>query len=151
VFPFVEQGPRTAVVEAAVDNAARRFLPGQYVTMQLVIGQRADALTIPRGAVSRMGGQARAWVARDGRAESREVTTGLENPERIEVLTGLAAGEQVVVHGHEGLYTGARVTDVARATPAAAGAPAQKGTPGKPASPAVPRDTDKPGMPGMRR
>jgi hypothetical protein len=32
VFPFVDQGSRTAVVEA-IDNRDRRLLPGQYVTM----------------------------------------------------------------------------------------------------------------------
>jgi hypothetical protein len=49
-FPFVDQGSRTAVVEALA-NAARRFLPGQYVTMQFVIG-----VSIPASAVGRMGG-----------------------------------------------------------------------------------------------
>ena len=51
VFPFVDQGPRTAVVEAVVDNPGRRFLPGQYVTMQFVTGERATALTVPVRAV----------------------------------------------------------------------------------------------------
>ena len=57
VFPFVDQGGRTGVVEAIVDNPGRRFLPGQYVMMQFVIGERADAVSVPRGAVSRMGGK----------------------------------------------------------------------------------------------
>jgi multidrug efflux pump subunit AcrA (membrane-fusion protein) len=109
VFPFVDQGPRTAVVEAVVENVARRFLPGQYVQMEFVTGERAEALTVPRGAVSRLGGTARVWVVRDGRAEPREVTTGLENPARIEIANGLQGDERVVARGHEGLYAGARV------------------------------------------
>ena len=35
---------------------------------------------------------------------------------RIEIAGGLAGHERVIVHGHEGLYAGARVTDVARAS-----------------------------------
>jgi hypothetical protein len=125
VFPFVDQGGRTGVVEAIVDNPDRRFLPGQYVTMQFVTGERADAVSVPRGAVSRMGGKATVWLAKDGRAEPRQVTTGLEGAERVEIVSGLQAGEQVVARGHEGLYAGARVSDTAAATSAreAAGDP----------------------------
>ncbi len=120
VFPFVDQGGRTAVVEAVVENQGRRFLPGQYVLMQFVTGERREALTVARGAVSRMAGKARVWIARDGRAEPREVTTGLEGPERVEILSGLAGSERVVVRGQEGLYAGARIAEAAGAVPAAA-------------------------------
>ncbi len=116
VFPFVEQGPRTAVVEAVVENADRRLLPGQYVTMQFVIGEHADALSVPRGAVSRLGDKAFVWVVADGRAESRVVTTGLGNPDRVEISDGLGGDERIVVRGHEGLYTGARVTEASAST-----------------------------------
>jgi multidrug efflux pump subunit AcrA (membrane-fusion protein) len=113
VFPFVEQGPRTAVVEAVVENTGRRFLPGQYVTMQFVTGERRDALTVPVGAVTRMGGKATVWVVKDERAEPQPVTTGLESPERVEISQGLKGDERVIVRGHEGLYAGARVSDTA--------------------------------------
>lgn len=132
VFPFVDQGPRTAVVEAVLDNRERRLLPGQYVTMQFVTGERVEALTVPRGAVARLGGVAKVWVVSDGRAEPREVTTGLEGPERVEVARGLTGTERVVARGHEGLYAGARVSE----TPTAAGAGARV-----PAAPAKPDAT----------
>jgi HlyD family secretion protein len=151
VFPFVDQGPRTAVVEAVVDNPGRRFLPGQYVQMEFTTGERAAALTVPRGAVARMGGKATVWVVKDGRAEPYQVTTGLEGPERTEIARGLAGDERVIARGHDGLYAGARVVDVAGAKPAAADAPTQKTMPEKPGSPEAPKDKDMPGMPGMRR
>jgi multidrug efflux pump subunit AcrA (membrane-fusion protein) len=129
VFPFVDQGPRTAVVEAMVDNAGRRLLPGQYITMQFVTGERSDALSVPRGAVRRLGGKASVWVVQDGRVQLREVTTGLESPERVEITRGLTEGERVVARGHEGLYAGARVAEVS--APAAPPAEdAHQGMPG---------------------
>lgn len=103
VFPFVDQGARTAVVEAVVGNPGRRLLPGQYVTMQFTTAERAGALTVPRGAVTRLGGTATVWTVRDGQAEPRMVETGLEDPERVEIVSGLAGGEQVIARGHEGL------------------------------------------------
>jgi HlyD family secretion protein len=112
VFPFVDQGARTGVVEAIVDNAARRLLPGQYVQLEFVTGNRPHALTVPRAAVVRMGGKARVWEVQGDRAQPHEVTTGLESPDRIEIVSGLSETAQVIARGHEGLYAGARVTDV---------------------------------------
>ena len=117
VFPFVDQGPRTAVVEALVENPARRLLPGQYVAMTIVTGERPGALTVPRAAVARLGRAPTVWVARDGLAERREVVTGLENADRIEIRSGLAEGERVVARGREALYAGARVVEAGPAAP----------------------------------
>src|SRR5574341_348724 len=152
VFPFVDQGARTAVVEAVVENPGRRFLPGQYVQMEFTTGERAAALTVPRGAIARMGGTSTVWVVKDGRAEPRDVVTGLESAERVENARGLAGGERVIARGHEGLYAGARVVEVAGAKPAA-DVPTEKttrGTPEKPAPTEAPKDKDMPGMPGMK-
>jgi RND family efflux transporter MFP subunit len=137
VFPFVDQGPRTAVVEALVDNTTRRLLSGQYVTMRFVTGERADALTVPAPAIVRMGGKATVWVVKEGRAEPRVVTTGLESPDRVEIRTGLTGDERVIADGHEGLYAGARVTDGSGPAPAS--------------SPAPDEQKDMPGMPGMKQ
>ena len=136
VFPFVDQGPRTAVVEALVDNTPRRFLPGQYVMMQFVVGDRREALTVPVSAVVRMGGKVTAWVAKDGRAEPRAVVTGLQDAERVEIVEGLMGDDRVIVRGHEGLYAGARINDAASPGPAPSQAPEGK--------------EEMPGMPGMK-
>lgn len=136
VFPFVDPGARTAIVEALVDNGRRRFLPGQYVQMAFITGERGDALTVPRGAVSRLGATATVWVVTDGRAERREVTTGLANADRIEVLTGVTAGERVITRGQESLFAGARVTESA-VTPTEPGAGAPRQT--RPPTPDAPR------------
>ncbi|HEX9259664.1 MAG TPA: efflux RND transporter periplasmic adaptor subunit, partial [Acidimicrobiales bacterium] len=96
VFPFVDPGGRTAVVEALADNPGRRLLPGQYVTMTFVTGARAQALSVPRGAVVRLGGKATVWTVEGEEAQPREVTTGLETAERVEILSGLEAGQRVV-------------------------------------------------------
>ena len=158
VFPFVDQGARTAVVEAIVQNDGRRLLPGQYVQMQFVTGERADALTVPRGAVARMGGKASVWVLKgEDQVEPVEVTTGLENPERVEILKGLEGGERVVTRGHEGLYAGAQVTAMSEEAATGQGGDQPKGTrAGKPSAQA-PADRSRGawrrnhGRPGGRR
>jgi len=144
VFPFVDQGSRTAVIEAVIENNGRRLLPGQYVQMQFVTGERADALSVPRGAVARMGGKAAVWIVKEDRAEPIEVTTGMENPERAEIVKGLVGDERVIARGHEGLYAGARVSDVSSSKPAPQeGADAHKGMPGIGAVPAKAKESGK--------
>jgi RND family efflux transporter MFP subunit len=148
VFPFVDAGARTAVVEAVIDNPARRWLPGQYVTMQFSTGDRADAVTVPRSAVARLSGKGTVWVVKDDRAEPRSVTTGLENPERVEVTQGLSAGERVVARGYEPLYAGARVTDVTKGTPAAPAGDEHKNMPGMNTPKESPSQRKEPGHAG---
>ena len=122
VFPFVDQGPRTAIVEALRDNSEHRLLPGQYVTMRFVTGERPEALTVPRSAVVRLGGKAAVWVVAQERAERRDVVTGLEGVDRVEIVSGLQATDRVIARGQEGLYAGARVSDTSGATPTREGA-----------------------------
>jgi multidrug efflux pump subunit AcrA (membrane-fusion protein) len=112
VAPFADAGSRTAIVEAVVPNGNRRFLPGQYVTMAFTTGVRNDALTVPRDALDRLGGRTTVWVVADGLADRREVTVGLEDAERVEIVSGLRAGDRVVARGGDALYAGARVTEI---------------------------------------
>lgn len=155
VFPFVDQGPRTAVVEAIVENPGRRLLPGQYVSMDFTTAERPNAVTVPRSAVARLGGKSTVWVVKDDRAEPRPVTTGLETADRVEIVQGLAAGEQVVARGREGLYAGARVADAAAGKPAPA-TPGHENMPGMggqdtPAKPPSSGMADMPGMSGAEK
>jgi multidrug efflux pump subunit AcrA (membrane-fusion protein) len=154
VFPFVDPGARTAVVEAIVSNPGGRFIPGQYVQMQFVTGERMAALTVPREAVVRMGGKARVWVlSGEDKVEPRDVTTGLESPDRVEIVQGLTGDEQVVAQGHEGLYADARVSDVSAGGPGRqVGGGGHAGMPGMGDAPATAKAPAKSGdmkdMPG---
>lgn len=145
VFPFVDPGSRTAVVEAVVENTGRRLLSGQYVQMQFVTGGRQDAVTVPPGAVARLGAKATVWVLKsEDQVQPVEVTTGLESPERVEILKGLEGGERVVARGHEALYAGARVSDVSAGTSATrGGADTHTGVPGMGEAPARPSAPEK--------
>jgi multidrug efflux pump subunit AcrA (membrane-fusion protein) len=128
VFPYVDPGARTAVVESLVANPGRQLIPGQYVQMQFTTGERKDALTVPRGAVSRLGGKATVWVLKgDDQVEPREVVTGFENPDRAEIIKGLVGNERVVVQGYDGLYFGAQVTPVSGGEMIASTASEKKG------------------------
>jgi len=82
-----------------------RAVPGTLVTALIEVGQRARALLVPRAAVR----EGIAWVVdAEGVAHRREVTEGLEGDGRVEIVSGLAPGERVVIAGASLLSDGAR-------------------------------------------
>jgi multidrug efflux pump subunit AcrA (membrane-fusion protein) len=136
VFPYVDPGARTAVVESVVDNPGRRLIPGQYVQIQFTVGERKDALTVPAGAIVRLGGKSTVWVAKgDDQVEPRDIATGLETPNRVEVLTGLTGTERVVTQGQEGLYADARIHAMGSGAVVSDAAPASKAADTTPEAP----------------
>ena len=64
---------------------------------------------VTRRAVSDQNGQSIVWVVAGGKATRRTVTPGLDRLDQIEVTSGLAPGETVIVNPPAGLTDGARV------------------------------------------
>ncbi|MEX5748081.1 efflux RND transporter periplasmic adaptor subunit [Massilia sp. X63] len=101
VFPQIREGRFTAEMVFTQDQPAV-ISPGQSLDAQLTLGRSAQALLLPAGAfVNDTGG---AWVfvvdKDSGRAGKRAVRLGRRNNSQVEVLSGLAAGEQVIVSSY---------------------------------------------------
>jgi HlyD family secretion protein len=87
-----------------------RLLPlNAGVSVEVVVGDRKDALVVPRGALQRDGDQRYVLVVRNGRAERRRVEVGLIGLSEVEVLEGLTAGEEVILLGATPIAPGQRV------------------------------------------
>jgi multidrug efflux pump subunit AcrA (membrane-fusion protein) len=84
--------------------------PGMSIEANVVAREKADALVIPAEAAQGTGVYA---VDRD-KARRRTIAIGLRGPRMIEVLSGLSAGERVVVPFPSHLRNGARVRAVER-------------------------------------
>jgi membrane fusion protein (multidrug efflux system) len=83
--------------------------PGGFVTIDIVRETRPAALLLPRQAVLRELQSAHVFVAKNGLAEKRTVTLGLEEGERVEIRGGVAAGERVIVAGQGSLRHGSPI------------------------------------------
>jgi cobalt-zinc-cadmium efflux system membrane fusion protein len=95
----VDPRTRTVLVRTELDNAGGRLKPSMLATM-LVQSDATDRLTIPASAVVRENNADHVFVAQGGnRYALRAVTVGEENKGRRPVLSGLAAGDQVVAEG----------------------------------------------------
>ncbi|MFK4875163.1 efflux RND transporter periplasmic adaptor subunit [Novosphingobium sp. ZW T3_23] len=99
----VDPGTGNAVIRVLVDNPGKLLLPGMFVRARMPRANMPSALTIPQQAVSRDGnGQAQVGVVdSQGRVHTRSVKVGDVVDGRYVVLSGIRAGETVVVVGQD--------------------------------------------------
>lgn len=110
IEPRVEQSTRTLQVRATAANPGGRLMPGSFAEVSLRLTRSEKALTIPSEAVvPQAGGKASVFVARDGKAEQRQVDIGLRTARSVEVLSGLQPGDTVISSGLQMLKPGGEI------------------------------------------
>jgi membrane fusion protein (multidrug efflux system) len=111
VSPLVDAGGRSILLRATVANNDAVLRPGMFARVQLLFNQD-KALVAPEAALSPSGETQYVYRVKDGKAERREVTIGERREGRVEILTGVAAGDQLVVAGIQRVTDGAAVNVV---------------------------------------
>lgn len=95
---------RTMQVEIDVPNAKGRLAPGMYADVQLQTQARNDALSVPVQALQQQGDKATVLVVDSAnRVQKRDVSIGIEDPNFVQVVSGLKEGDRVIV-GNLGSY-----------------------------------------------
>ena len=107
--PTLDPNRRTFRAEVAVDNETGLLRPGMFVEVAVLVEQRRDVNVVPRQAVASRGGRNVVFLLDGQRVSRREVRLGLGDDAKVEIASGLAAGDRVVVRGLETLTDGARV------------------------------------------
>lgn len=114
----VEENTRTMITEIEVPNPNLEIVPGMYCRVVLRVQRRPNTLAIPIQAVPPGYGQTVDVITPDGRAEERQVKLGLETPTHYEVLSGLQAGEVVLLGSRSQIQAGEKVEPKLVETPA---------------------------------
>lgn len=113
ISPKVEEKTRNVVLQGTLGNADLRLRPGMFARVSVLVGEIDELLTLPRSAITfyPYGESVFMVEERDGDlvVERRQVTTGRIRDGRVEVVSGLALGEQVVSAGQLKLRNGQRV------------------------------------------
>ncbi len=97
IVPAADPASRSFLVKVTITEPSRLY-PGMYARMRLPIDKQEE-LEIPAAAVTRVGQLTYVHVASGSGSELRAVRLGHENDRRIEVLAGLAEGEQILAKG----------------------------------------------------
>jgi RND family efflux transporter MFP subunit len=127
VFPSADPTTRLVTVEVALEPGSQAR-PGYLARVRLRLDSRSDVPLVPASAVlSGAGGVESAFVVQEGKAYRREVETGMVSRGRVEIVSGLEAGETVVVEGGNSLRDGAQVRAVGDPAPVEAAADSMPG------------------------
>ena len=117
VSPHVEGESQTVLVKGAVANGDGRLRAGQYVRARIVWSS-ADGIVVPVTAAVRINGQFFAFVAEETKgpdgtpamvARQRAITVGPIEGNHYPILSGIKAGERIVVSGAQKLADGAPI------------------------------------------
>jgi RND family efflux transporter MFP subunit len=105
--PALDEQTRTLRVEADVPRQGP-LRPGLFARARIIVTAEEPALTVPPEAIMTFAGLEKVVLVQEGKAVEKVVTTGRRGPDWVEVVSGLAKGEAVVLRPG-GLHTGQRV------------------------------------------
>jgi multidrug efflux pump subunit AcrA (membrane-fusion protein) len=108
VTPFIESETRTGEVQAEFSDDGSSLLPGMYGDVTIILESKKDALIIPLTAVlyEEETNKPYVYIITDDHAAKKPVEVGIVGTNMIEIVTGIAEGDRVVVTGKENLSEG---------------------------------------------
>ena len=109
VSPVVDDATGTVKVTVELQPRNSAFRPGSFVRVVIETDTRTETVLIPKKAVVEEEGSLYVFVSKGEEAERREVDVGYEDGAVVEVLSGVAVGEAVVVAGQGALSNGAKI------------------------------------------
>lgn len=121
LYPTGSTSSRAFVVRVSVPNPARTLRPGMFARGSVVLEKRRGVVVPKDAIVATEDGKLALFVAKNGKAERRIVTVGVQTAEISEILTGVASGEPIIVVGQGGLADGAAIKVVGDPTQTAKG------------------------------
>ncbi len=109
IEPSVNAATRSLRMRARCPNRDGALVPGTFANVNLVARSVSNALTVPSIAVIPELGGKKVYVFQDGRAESRKVETGIRAESVVQITSGLAEDDLVIITGIMQLQPGREV------------------------------------------
>lgn len=116
VSPVLDPATRTAPIEIEIPNPTFRLKPGMYARVGITTQTKKNALVLPSSAVVDLGGRRGVFQLQNDTAVFRTVQVGTEQGTLVEILGGLAEGDEVISTGAGALRDGDRVALAGRAS-----------------------------------
>jgi len=113
IAPQVDERNRHFRIEVRVPNEKRELLSGMYASARIVQSTAQDAVLVPREAVGTRDGKRIVLKVSDGAVSPVEVTEGLSDGGRVQIVKGLAAGDTVVADARRQVANGVKVRAIA--------------------------------------
>src|SRR5262249_49932025 len=97
VSPLLDRETRNARVIASLPTPDHRWKPGTFVTAEVPLGDAPSKVIVPRSALQTIKGAPTLFVRDKEGFEARQVKTGREDDDDVEIVSGLAPGEAIAI------------------------------------------------------
>lgn len=94
ISPFGLENTQTTLARAVVPNDNGQFRPGLFINGDVIIGEAQVPVAVKAGAVQTIEDKPIVFIRTGKGFEMREITTGERDDERVEIKSGVAAGEK---------------------------------------------------------
>lgn len=109
--PAIRAENRSLTIEGEIPNQSGLLRPGSFVEGSITVDERAKGILVPADALTSFAGIERVFVVTGNVLDERVVKSGRRLPgERVEILSGLEAGDRVVRKANDRMAKGQRVT-----------------------------------------
>jgi RND family efflux transporter MFP subunit len=95
--PAIAEQSRTLLIEAEVPNAKGALSPGAFARAEIVVQEDQRIVAVPAAALVTFAGVEKVLTVKDGKSEELRVQTGRRLGDRVEILSGVKAGQPVIV------------------------------------------------------
>lgn len=116
ISPLIEEGGRSILVRARVDNKAGLLRPGMFARVQLITDE-SMAVVVPESALSPSGQTQYVYRLTEGQAERVAVRIGERRAGLVEILEGLEPGQLIVIAGLQRVRNGAPIAPLGKPKP----------------------------------
>ncbi len=110
ISPAISTETRTFSGKIEISNPELKLRPGMFVKSDIITDRKENAVVIPKDIIMSGGrGKYVFVVGRNLSANSRWITTGIENLNMVEVVEGLTLNDQLIIKGYETLRDNSKV------------------------------------------
>jgi membrane fusion protein (multidrug efflux system) len=99
IEPKIDQQTRNVGIRAKFNNANSTIFPGAFAKIELLASKNDSSIMIPTEAVIPELKGKKVYISKGGKAIAVNVETGIRNDAKIEILSGLKAGDTVIITG----------------------------------------------------
>jgi len=112
IAPQIDVTGHSVAIRARLPNPDLKLRPGLFAQVSVTLDVKADALLVPEQAIWPIGQDKTVYVIEDGKAVQKTVKLGQREPGRVEIVSGIAAGDEVITAGQMKIFDGADVNSI---------------------------------------
>ena len=97
ISPAIDEASRTLMIEAEIPNRDGLLRPGSFANASIVSADTDRAVIVPATSLVTFAGVEKVLSVKDGKVAEKRVTIGRRDAQRLEIVSGVSAGEMVIV------------------------------------------------------